>query len=84
MSYKVLLLPRAKKDLDSFKGKIFTRLSGAIGKLAQKPRPAGSRKLTDDDGYRIRISAFRILYRIDDAGKRVLVYRVRHRREAYR
>lgn len=84
MSYRVLLLPRAKKDLDSFTGKQFTRLAKAIKGLANNPRPIGSRKLTDDGGYRIRAGDYRILYRIDHGEKKVFVYRIRHRREAYR
>ena len=41
-------------------------------------------KLAADEGYRIRAGDFRILYRIDDRAKEVIIYRVKHRREAYR
>ncbi|MBI4284164.1 MAG: type II toxin-antitoxin system RelE/ParE family toxin [Chloroflexi bacterium] len=36
------------------------------------------------EGYRVRVRDMRILYRIDDQAKEVIVYRVRHRREVYR
>ncbi len=84
MKYQVFLLPHARKDFDAFSGRIFTKLRDAIRTLAENPRPVGCRKLSNDEGYRIRISDYRIVYRIDDKGKRVFVYRVRHRREVYR
>jgi len=52
--------------------------------LSANPRPFGCQKLTNEDGYRIRAGNFRILYRIDDNAKEVLLYRIKHRREAYR
>lgn len=36
------------------------------------------------NGYRIRVRELRILYRVDDHGKEVIVYRVKHGREVYR
>jgi mRNA interferase RelE/StbE len=84
MKYQILLLPSAQKDLDSFEGKVFTRIRDVIVKLSHNPRPIGSQKLTNEDGHRIRVGDYRILYRIDDAQKRIIIYRVRHRREVYR
>ena len=52
--------------------------------LASEARPPGSVKLTGDGGYRLRAGDFRILYRIDDEAGKVFIYRVKHRREAYR
>jgi mRNA interferase RelE/StbE len=34
--------------------------------------------------WRIRIGDYRVVYEIDDARKRVRIFRVRHRREVYR
>ncbi len=84
MSYQVLLLPRARKDLDAFEGRVFSKLRDAIRTLAKNPRPVGCRKLSSDDGYRIRIGDYRIVYRVEDKARKVFVYRVRHRREVYR
>jgi len=84
MSYQVLLLPRARKDLDAFEGRVLSKLSAAIRTLAKNPRPVGCRKLSSDEGYRIRIGDYRIVYRVEDKGKKVFIYRVRHRREVYR
>ncbi len=46
--------------------------------------PPGARKLTGQEGYRIRKGGYRILYVIDDAAALVRVYRIGHRREVYR
>lgn len=84
MKYQVLLLPRARKDLDAFEGRVFSRLRDAIRGLAKNPHPVGCRKLSGDEGYRIRMGDYRIVYRVEDQDKRVFIYRVRHRRETYR
>lgn len=84
MSFQVLLLPRARKDLDAFEGRVFSKLCDAIRTLAKNPRPTGCRKLSSDEGYRIRIGDYRIVYRVEDEEKKVFVYRVRHHRDAYR
>jgi mRNA interferase RelE/StbE len=52
--------------------------------LATEPRPHGSEKLSGDDKYRIRHGDYRVVYEVDDAGKRVTIVRVAHRREVYR
>lgn len=84
MRYSVKIIPDAQKDLDDFKGDIFLKLKKKISSLAANPRPFGSVKLTNDNGYRIRFGDYRIVYRINDETKEVIIYRVKHRREAYR
>ena len=82
--YKLKILPSAQKDLDRLHGKAFNNIKNKILLLANNPRPYGANKLTNEDGYRIRIEDYRALYRIDDKLKEVFIYRVKHRREAYR
>lgn len=81
--YEILLLATAQKDLDKLEAKTFGRILGRIRALADDARPAGCLKLTDENGYRLRVGDYRILYRIDDAGRRVYIYRVKHRKDAY-
>jgi mRNA interferase RelE/StbE len=61
------------------------RVAAALRSLAKDPRPIGSRKLarTKHD-WRIRVGDYRVIYEIADSIRVVRVYRVRHRREAYR
>ena len=85
MSYRLTVIPRAIKDLDRLEGKLFAQVTEAIRALANDPRPPGALKLSDEEnGYRARVRDIRILYRVDDRAKEVVVYRVKHRREAYR
>lgn len=83
--YEIKIIPSARKDLDSLPEKLFEAVKTAILSLSENPRPHGSIKLSDEEnGYRIRTREIRILYRINDKTKEVIIYRIRHRREAYR
>lgn len=82
--YKIYLLPQAQKDLDALRGKVFQQLKNKIAALGENPRPQGSIKLTAEEGYRLKSGNYRIIYRIEDKEKIVYVYRIKHRREAYR
>jgi mRNA interferase RelE/StbE len=48
------------------------------------PRPTDAKKLNGDAGYSLRVGIYRVLYDIDDSLRLVTVYRIKHRREAYR
>ena len=84
MKYQLKIIPKAAKDLDELGGHNSDSVKKKILLLGENPRPFGSQKLAADEGYRIRAGDFRILYRIDDRAKEVIIYRVKHRREAYR
>ncbi len=81
--YEILLLPPAQKDLDKLEAQTFARIVKKIRALREDARPAGCLKLTNENGYRLRAGDHRILYRIDDARRRVYIYRVKHRKDAY-
>lgn len=82
--HEVRILPSGRRDLDALDPPIFRRIVKHNSSLAEHPRPPGAIKLTGEEGYRIRVGDYRILYRVDDAARIVFVYRVKHRREAYR
>ena len=82
--YKLRILPVAQKDLDRLHGKIFHKIKNEIILLSNNPHPYGALKLTNENGYRIRVGDYRILYRIDDKEKEIYIYRVKHRKEVYR
>lgn len=81
--YDLFVLPAAQKDLDKLEASAFERIIRKVRALSRDPRPPGSLKLTGDDGYRVRIGDYRVLYRIDDRLKRVYIYRVKHRKDVY-
>ena len=82
--HKLLLIPSARKDLDRLPTQAFTKIKEKILSLRDNPRPSGCIKLTGEEGYRLRSADYRILYRIDDKQKAVYIYKIKHRREAYR
>ena len=82
--YNIKIIPSAQKDLDGLENKFFLQIKDRILALTSDSRPHNCVKLTADEGYRIRSGRYRILYRIDDKGKIVYIYRIKHRKEAYR
>ncbi|MBF0477847.1 MAG: type II toxin-antitoxin system RelE/ParE family toxin [Candidatus Omnitrophica bacterium] len=83
MKYQIKVIHQAEKDLDALDSRYFEPVKKKIISLVETPRPFGCQKLTNEDGYRIRSGDFWILYRIDDKAKEVIVYRIKHRKEAY-
>ena len=82
MSYKLIIERKAEKDAAKIPHHLRASLDKAILAIAQNPRPRGSKKLTDKEGYRIRIGDYRVLYTIDDAAKVVVIYRIKIRSES--
>lgn len=56
---------------------------GLWSALAANPRPFGAIKLSGRDDHRVRVGDYRIIYEIDDAGKRVVVTAIQHQKDAY-
>ena len=82
--HQIKLLSSAQKDLDSFPLKLFNRIRSEIIKLSTNAHPHGSLKLTAEEGYRLRVGDYRILYRINANEKIIYIYRIKHRKEVYR
>lgn len=85
MSYAVLFKPSARKALAKIPRPIQIRLIEAAEALAADPRPPGVKKLQGDENlWRIRVGAYRIVYEIHDARLVVLVVRIGDRKDIYR
>ena len=84
-SYRISLRPAAERDLRKIDPTIRLRIWNRIRSLAEKPLPRGAEKLTgSEDEYRVRVGTFRILYLLDRRQQSLEVFRIAHRREAYR
>lgn len=82
MTYAVEFKPRAVKDLQRLpvveRRRVFAKIEALQNNLA-----GDVKKLTaTTPEYRLRVGDYRVLFEIE--GATVVVYRVRHRREAYR
>ncbi len=85
MSYKLIILPRAEKELKKLPQKEFLKVDETILQLANEPRPAGCKKLQGiEDTYRVRVGDYRILYRIEDTQLIIEVIRIANRKDAYK
>lgn len=83
--YELRFKPSAVKEVEGLAWRADRqRVVERISALADQPRPRGCRKLSGEDGYRIRQGDVRIVYTIDDSARIVRVLKVAHRREVYR
>ncbi|MGH9786329.1 MAG: type II toxin-antitoxin system RelE family toxin [Terriglobia bacterium] len=84
MSYRLLVKPSAKKELELLDDANLRRVDAAIMQLVENPRRHGTKKLTGMPLYRLRIGQYRVVYEVDDARSQITVITIGHRREVYR
>jgi mRNA interferase RelE/StbE len=84
MTYQLIILPKAEKELKKLPKKDFIRIDEIILGLASNPRPVGCKKLQGHaDTYRIRSGDYRIVYNIEDDHLIVQVIRIANRKDVY-
>ena len=84
-SYKVEWKRSAEKDLRKIDRLWIRPIIEAVEALPENPFPKGCRKLYGTEHhYRIRVGDYRVIYQVEDTAGVVIVYHVRHRKEAYR
>ena len=83
MAYEILIKASAEKEIRRLPRNVRERVNSTILALREEPRPPGVRKLRGEEGWRIRVGDYRVVYRIDDGLREVTLYRVRHRRDVY-
>ena len=84
MAYNIYINPSALKDLDALPDDQVEKILSHIEQLKLNPRPIGVQKLSDKEGYRIRSGSNRILFEIHEKLKSVSIFRVKHRKDAYK
>ena len=85
-NYKVVLIPRARRNLKTVPVGERSRVDNRLQELTVDPRPRGVKKLRQrtDSGlaaWRMRVGKWRVIYIVDDDQKLVVVTDVRRRRE---
>ncbi len=83
-SYKIVIKKSAAKEIEKIEKKDRIRIVEKIRTLAQDPHPAGSKKLSGQEKYRIRQGNYRILYQVIDTKLVINVVKVGHRRDVYK
>jgi mRNA interferase RelE/StbE len=79
--YQIEFKPRAVKDMKSFTPEDRRRIMSKIEGL-QNDLSGDVKRLTNfTPEYRLRVGNYRILFETE--GDKVLIYRIRHRKDAY-
>ncbi len=83
--YRLVTAPSADRDIEKLKRvseQDFQRLTRIIRSLAEEPRPHGVRKIKGrNETYRIRVGNYRVIYKIYDIEKLVMVSHLLRRNE---
>jgi mRNA interferase RelE/StbE len=83
IDYKIEIKKSAQKELKNLPDKALKKVIEKIGSLVTNPRPAGCKKLSGDEKYRIRIGNYRVLYSIEDEILVIFIVKVGHRKDVY-
>jgi mRNA interferase RelE/StbE len=85
MAYEIFIEKKAEKDLRRLPKNYQNKIIQKILHLKDNPKPIEARRITSSENYyRIRVGDYRIIYEINYKEKRINIFRVRHRKEAYR
>ncbi len=81
--YSITISKQARKQLRDIPRKDRLRVSGAIELLGDNPIPPKALKLTNRDGYRLRVGDYRIIYIFNSNRLIILIINIAHRSAAY-
>ena len=76
--------PSVKKDLKRINKPDVPRILETIDQLQYDPKPQGSKKLVNEELYRIRVGVYRIVYEIHEGKLIVHIVKVGHRKNIYK
>ena len=83
--YRLQIKRSAEVDLRRLPNPVFARINQRTIALRDDPRPVDVRKLQgQQEGWRIRVGDYRVIYLIDDSDQLITIVRVRHRRDVYK
>ena len=82
--YTLFIANQVKKELRKVPKPPLNRIYEAIESLKKEPRPKGALKIKGNEGYRLRVGDYRILYTINDREQVVNIFRVKSRGAVYK
>ena len=83
-SYNIEIKKSASKELSKLPKKELKSVINKIKNLSADPRPTGSKKLSGDEKYRVRVGNHRVLYTIEDEKLVIYIVKVGHRKDIYK
>ncbi len=82
MKYNIQFKPRAVKDIERLSSRLHLQIIKGIEAMSVDLKGDVKRLTNFTPEYRLRVGDYRVLFEVEN--KNIVVYRVRHRREAYR
>jgi mRNA interferase RelE/StbE len=80
VAYELQVERAARKDLERLPDQDYRRIEAVIDRLAEDPRPRGTRKLRGPAGrWRMRVGNYRVVYAVFDQERLVKILRVLRR-----
>jgi mRNA interferase RelE/StbE len=84
-SYRIEFKRSAERDIRRIGAAFIPNILERVEALSDDPFPRQSVKLSGTEAtYRLRVGNYRVIYSVDADTETIVVYYVRHRREAYR
>jgi mRNA interferase RelE/StbE len=85
LSFEIFWKRSAEKDLRKLPEEVLLRVLKVIESLEDNPIPRGVRKIEGTEmTYRIKVSDYRIIYQFDKESRRITLFYIRHRKDAYK
>lgn len=81
---KIVIVKKAKKELNKLPTNVREKIRLKLLDLKDNPISSQTAKLTEQPGYRLRVRDYRILYLIELDTGRIIIFRIRHRKDVYR
>ena len=82
MTFKVLLHPKAAKELQKIEKQIRTRIIETAKQLRENPDKLG-KPLKQSDYWSLRVSDYRVIYEINQNKKQAVILFIGHRSKVY-
>jgi len=84
-SFKIAWKVSSEHDIRKIDRQFIPRILNEIASLAENPFPGQAKKLQDSESsYRLRIGNYRVIYQVNFKKTAIIIYHVRHRKDAYK
>ena len=82
MKYQLEIMPKAARDLKSIPKKDVIKIIEKINEMKDGLKVDVKRLTNFSPEYRLRYGNWRVLFEVE--GDRIIIYRIRHRKDVYR
>ncbi len=84
-SFEIRFKHSAEADLKKIDRQFLPKILAGVETLSNNPFPSGCRKITgSESSFRVRAGDYRIIYQVDSDQKEIVIFHIRHRKDAYK